>query len=140
MKESLQPGLTVEFKFKVPENKTVPFLYPEFAEGLVMPKVFATGFLVGLYEFSCIKALNLHLDWPNEQTVGIGINMTHTAATPEGMTISIKGKLDKVEGRKLTFSLEAFDDVEKISDATHERFVINAEKFNAAIGKKTVKA
>lgn len=140
MKESLQPGLTVEFKFKVPENKTVPFLYPEFAEGLVMPKVFATGFLVGLYEFSCIKALNPHLDWPNEQTVGIGINMTHTAATPEGMTISIKGKLDKVEGRKLTFSLEAFDDVEKISDATHERFVINAEKFNAAIGKKTVKA
>ena len=66
--------------------------------------------------------------------------MTHTAATPEGMTITIKGKLDKVEGRKLTFSLEAFDDVEKISDATHERFVINAEKFNAAIGKKTVKA
>ena len=140
MKESLQPGLTVEFKFKVPENKTVPFLYPEFAEGLVMPKVFATGFLVGLYEFSCIKALNPHLDWPNEQPVGIGINMTHTAATPEGMTITIKGKLDKVEGRKLTFSLEAFDDVEKISDATHERFVINAEKFNAAIGKKTVKA
>ena len=140
MKESLQPGLTVEFKFKVPENKTVPFLYPEFAEGLVMPKVFATGFLVGLYEFSCIKALNPHLDWPNEQTVGIGMNMTHTAATPEGMTITIKGKLDKVEGRKLTFSLEAFDDIEKISDATHERFVINAEKFNAAIGKKTVKA
>ena len=67
MKESLQPGLTVEFKFKVPENKTVPFLYPEFAEGLVMPKVFATGFLVGLYEFSCIKALNPHLDSPTSK-------------------------------------------------------------------------
>lgn len=139
MKSSLQPGLTIEFKFKVPENKTVPFLYPEIEEGQVMPKVFATGFLLGLLEFSCIKALKPHLDWPNEQTVGIGMNMTHTAATPEGMTVTVKGKLDKVEGNKLTFSLEAFDDVEKISSATHERFVINAEKFNAAITKKNAK-
>jgi len=139
MKDSLQPGLTVDFTFKVPENKTVPFLYPEFGEGLVMPKVLATGFLLGLFEFSCIKALNPHLDWPNEQTVGIGMNMTHTAATPEGMTITVKGKLDKIEGRKLTFSLEAFDDVEKVSEATHERFVINAEKFNAALAKKIAK-
>jgi fluoroacetyl-CoA thioesterase len=139
MKNSLQPGLTVEFKFKVPENKTVPFLYPEFAEGQVMPKVFATGFLLGLFEFTCIKALKTHLDWPGEQTVGIGMNMTHTAATPAGMTVTVKGKLDKVEGNKLTFSLEAFDDMEKVSSATHERFVINAEKFNAAIAKKSAK-
>ena len=139
MKNSLQPGLTVEFRFKVPENKTVPFLYPEFEEGQVMPKVFATGFLLGLYEFSCIKALKPHLDWPNEQTVGIGMNMTHAAATPAGMTVTVKGKLDKVEGRKLTFKLEAFDDSEKVSEATHERFVIDAEKFNTALGKKTAK-
>lgn len=139
MKSSLLPGLTIEFKFKVPENKTVPFLYPEIEEGRVMPKVFATGFLLGLLEFSCIKALRPHLDWPNEQTVGIGMNMTHTAATPEGMTVTVKGKLDKIEGNKLTFSLEAFDDVEKISSATHERFIINAEKFNAAITKKIAK-
>ncbi len=140
MKDSLKPGLTVEFKFKVPENKTVPFLYPEFEEGHVMPKVFATGFLLGLYEFTCIKALKTHLDWPNEQTVGIGMNMTHAAATPAGMTVTVKGKLDKVEGRKLTFKLEAFDDAEKVSEATHERYVIDAGKFNAAIGKKAAKA
>ncbi len=134
MKDSLKPGLTVEFKFKVPENKTVPFLYPEFEEGHVMPKVFATGFLLGLFEFTCIKALKAHLDWPNEQTVGIGMNMTHAAATPPGMNITVRGKLDKMEGRKLTFKLEAFDDAEKISEATHERYVIDAEKFNTAIG------
>lgn len=136
MKSSLQPGLAVEFKFKVPENKTVPFLYPEIEEGLVMPKVFATGFLVGLFEFSCIKALKPHLDWPSEQTVGTGMSMTHTAATPPGMTVTVKGKLDRVEGRKLTFKLEAFDDKEKISEAEHERFVIDGAKFNAAIDKK----
>lgn len=136
MKASLQPGLEVDFKFKVPENKTVPFLYPEIEEGLVMPKVFATGFLVGLFEFSCIKALKPHLDWPGEQTVGTGMTMTHTAATPPGMTVTVKGKLDRVEGRKLTFKLEAFDDKEKVSEAEHERFVIDAAKFNAAIDKK----
>jgi fluoroacetyl-CoA thioesterase len=65
--------------------------------------------------------------------------MTHTAATPAGMTVTVKGKLEKMEGRKLTFFLEAFDDVEKISEATHERFVINAEKFNAALDKKKAK-
>ena len=66
--------------------------------------------------------------------------MTHTAATPAGMTITVKGKLEKMEGRKLTFSLEAYDDVDKISEATHERFVINAEKFNAALNGKKAKA
>ena len=139
MKDSLKPGLTVEFKYKVPENKTVPFIYPEFSEGQVMPKVFATGFLLALYEFSCIKALNPHLDWPNEQSVGIGMNMTHTAATLAGMTVTVKGKLIKMEGRKLTFAMEAFDDVEKVSEATHERFVIYPEKFNAALEKKKAK-
>ena len=139
MKDSLKPGLIVDFKYKVPESKTVPYLFPDIPEGQVMPKVFATGFLVGLFEFSCIKALNPHLEWPKEQTVGIGMNMTHTAATPEGMTITVKGKLEKMEGRKLTFSLEAYDDVEKISEAIHDRFVINAEKFNAAIDSKKAK-
>jgi len=139
MKDSLKPGLIVDFKYKVPENKTVPYLYPEIDEGQVMPKVFATGFLLGLFEFSCIKALKSHLDWPKEQTVGVGMNMTHTAATSAGMTVTVKGKLEKIEGRKLTFSLEAYDDVDKISEATHERFVINAEKFNAAIESKKAK-
>lgn len=140
MKDTLQPGLIVDFTYKVPEDKTVPFLFPDIEEGKVMPKVFATGFMVGLFEFSCIKALNPHLDWPKEQTVGIGISMTHTAATPAGMTIKVKGKLEKMEGRKLIFSLEAHDGIDKISEATHERFVINAEKFNSAVDAKKAKA
>jgi fluoroacetyl-CoA thioesterase len=140
MKDSLKPGLIVDFKYKVPENKTVPYLFPDIEEGKVMPKVFATGFLLGLFEFSCIKALRSHLDWPKEQTVGIGMNMSHTAATPAGMTITVKGKLENMDGRKLTFILEAYDEVDKISEATHERYVINAEKFNVAIESKKAKA
>ncbi|MBU2455765.1 MAG: thioesterase, partial [Proteobacteria bacterium] len=70
MKNTLKPGIRFEHKIIVPKSKTVPFLYPEAQELEVMPKVFATGFLVGFLEWTCIKAINPHLDWPMEQTVG----------------------------------------------------------------------
>jgi fluoroacetyl-CoA thioesterase len=140
MKDTLKPGLTFEFKYEVPENKTVPYLYPEFEEGQVMPKVLATGYMVGLFEFACIKAVNPHLDWPREQTVGISIKVDHTAATPPGLTVTVRGKLEKVEGRKLTFSITAEDGVDPISQGSHERFIIDGEKFNAQIKSKMEKA
>jgi fluoroacetyl-CoA thioesterase len=136
MKDSLRSGLTFEFKFTVPENKTVPHLYPESSEFQAMPRVLATGFMVGLFEWACIQAINPHIDWPEEQTVGIHINLSHTAATPPGLTISVKGKLEEVEGRKLSFSLVADDGVDKISEGTHDRFVIHAAKFNAKMAEK----
>jgi fluoroacetyl-CoA thioesterase len=140
MKDTLKPGLSFEFKYKVPKEKTVPYIYPEFPEIQQMPEVFATGYLVGLFEYACIQAIKPHIDWPKEQTVGIGININHTAATPAGFTVTIKGKLEKVEDRKLTFSLTADDGVDKISEGMHERFVIDAEKFGARIVEKTTKA
>lgn len=139
MKDTLKAGLTFEFQYKIPEDKTVPYLYPDIPEGQVMPKVFASGYMVGLFEFACIQAINPHLDWPEEQTVGIGFNLNHSAATPPGFTVTVKGKLEKLEGKKLTFSIEADDGVDKISKGTHERFVVNAEKFNAAVAAKAEK-
>lgn len=136
MTDTLQAGLTFEFSYPVPETRTVPHLFPDIEEGAAMPKVLATGYMVGLMEFACIKFINPHIDWPRQQTVGIHVNVSHTAATPPGMTVTIKGKLEKVEGRKLSFSLEAFDDQDQISQGTHERFIIDAEKFNAAVAKK----
>ena len=136
MKDTLKPGLTFEFKYSVPENKTVPHIYPEFSECLEMPEVFATGFLVGLFEFACIKAINPHIDWPREQTVGVNIHIDHKAATPPGFTVTVSGKLEKIEGRKLFFSIAAHDGVDVISEGTHERFIIDAAKFAGAINKK----
>lgn len=140
MRDSLQPGLTFQYGFKVPENKTVPFLYPEAPEFGVMPKVLATGFMVGLFEWVCIQAVNPHIDWPNEQTVGIGVKLSHLAATPPGLTVTVKVKLEKVEGKKLTFSIVADDGVDKISEGTHERFIIDAAKFNAKLEAKAALA
>jgi fluoroacetyl-CoA thioesterase len=135
----LEPGMTFEFSYQVPENKTVPHLYPDIAEAAVMPKVFATGYLVGLLEFACIRFINKYIDWPREQSVGIGINISHTAATPPGFTVVVEGKLEAVEGKKLTFSLKAHDGVDQITAGTHERYIIHAEKFNQGVADKTGK-
>lgn len=139
MKDTLKPGLTHEFTYVVPEDKTVPHLFPDIPEGAKMPVVLASGFMVGLVEFACIKAINPHLDWPAEQSVGIGFDLNHTAATPPGFTVTVKVVLDQIEGKKLTFSVEAHDGVDRISKGTHERFVIDAEKFNAGVSKKAEK-
>ncbi len=140
MKDTLRPGLTFEFKFRVPENKTVPCLYPESPEFQLMPKVLATGYLVGLLEWACLQAIIPHLDWPNEQSVGTLVNFTHSAATPPGLTVTVRGKLEKVEGRKLSFSVVADDGIDKISEGTHERFVIDAAKFNSKLAEKAGRA
>lgn len=136
MKETLRPGLRFEFQYQVPETKTVPHLLPESPEFQEMPRVLASGFMVGLIEWACIRAVNPHLDWPREQTVGIGFQLNHIAATPPGLTVTVKGELLKVEGRKLTFAIVADDGVDKISEGIHERFVIEAARFNAKAAAK----
>ncbi len=136
MKETLKPGIRYEHKFIVPQSKTVPALYPESDEFVAMPEVFATGFLVGFLEWACIKAINPHLDWPQEQTVGIHINVSHEAATPPGLEVTATVELIAVEGKKLIFVVEAHDGIDLISRGRHERFVINKKKFDAKLGAK----
>jgi len=136
LKETLKPGIGYQHKFIVPESKTVPALYPEAAEFVMMPEVFATGFLVGFLEWACIKAINPHIDWPNEQTVGTHIDVSHEAATPPGLEVTATVKLITVEGRKLVFDVEAHDGVDLISKGQHERFVINRERFIAKLNEK----
>jgi len=136
IKEDLKPGLTFQFEFKIPETKTVPYLYPESEEFQAMPEVLATGFMVGLIEWGCIRFINKFIDWPNEQTVGIDVKLSHSAATPPGLTVTVKGELAKVDGRKLMFSIKAHDGVDIIFEGTHERFIVNAEKFTAKVNDK----
>jgi fluoroacetyl-CoA thioesterase len=131
--------MTFEFTYTVPENKTVPFLFPEAATFQEMPKVLATGFMVGLVEWACIQAINPHIDWPREQSVGIRVELDHTAATPPGLTVTVKGTLTAVEGRQLTFDIEADDGVDRITRGTHQRFIINAERFNQSVAAKVAK-
>ena len=136
MKNSLKVGIKYEHKFIIPKSKTVPNLYPESEEFKIMPEVFATGYLVGFLEWACILAIKPHLDWPAEQSVGTHINVSHEAATPVGLEVIANVELTKIEGKKLTFNVEARDSVEVISKGVHERFIINKEKFDNKVKEK----
>lgn len=136
MKDTLKAGLTYQFKFKVPASKTVPALYPESESFQKMPHVLATGYMVGLMEWACIEALRPHLDWPAEQSLGTQVNLSHLAATPPGLTVTVDVRLDRVEGRKLTFSVSAHDGVDTITEGTHQRTVIDSARFNAKVAEK----
>lgn len=136
MKETLRPGITYEHRFVVPSSKTVPALYPESEEFTSMPEVFATGFLVGFLEWACIKAINPHLDWPAEQTVGTHIDVSHEAATPPGLEVTATVELIEVTGRKLVFDVMAHDGIDSIARGRHERFVIDKERFDAKVAYK----
>lgn len=136
MKDSLQPGLTTTFSYRVPETKTVPHLYPEAPEFQTMPHVFATGFMVGLVEWTCMQAIQAHLDWPAEQSVGTDVKLSHSAATPPGLTVSVKVELTLVDGRRLLFSVSAHDGFDQIARGTHERYVIDTARFEGKLARK----
>ena len=136
MNETLVPGIEYIHKFRVTEAKTIQALYPESEEFLAMPEVFATGFMIGFLEWACIKAVKPHLDWPGEQTVGIHIDVSHSAATPPGMEVTAKVKLVKVDHRRLVFEIEVHDEADLICRGKHERFVINKERFSDKVRKK----
>jgi fluoroacetyl-CoA thioesterase len=140
MKDSLKAGLTHRFQFRVPLSKTVPQLYPESQMFREMPEVFATGYLVGLLEWACIEALRPHLDWPREQSLGTRVDVSHLAATPPGLTVTVDVRLDKVDGRRLSFFIAAHDGVDRITEGTHERVVIDRDRFMEKVRAKAQRA
>lgn len=135
MKPSFVPGLASEFSYRVPEQKTVPHVYPESPLFQTMPPVFATAYLVGLFEWACMEAMQPHLE-AGEQSVGVDIRVSHTAATPPGLTVKVLVVVEAVEGRKLSFRVSAHDGVEAIGEGTHQRVLIQSERFLQKVAQK----
>jgi fluoroacetyl-CoA thioesterase len=132
MGKPFETGMKRELRIKSQPGHSARTFYSN------LPDVFATPVLGGLMERVSAELINEHLD-PGQQSVGISMNLKHLAATPLGMEVVVKTEITAVEGRKLTFQLEAFDEVEKIGEAVHERFVIQADKFNGRVAEKAKK-
>ncbi|MEJ5364415.1 MAG: thioesterase family protein [Desulfosoma sp.] len=132
MSTELTVGMKRELTLKTrPEHSAKRFFHN-------LPDVFATPFLGGLMEQVCAELIDEHLE-PGMQSVGMAMNLKHLAPTPLGMEVKVVAEVTAVEGRKLTFALEAYDEVEKIGEATHERFIIKADKFNTRVLEKAQK-
>jgi len=125
----LAPGLSAELSITVNESDTAA----RWGSGLV--PVYSTPALVGLLEAAAVKALEGQFE-AGKTTVGGRIDVRHLAATPVGMTVRARAELTAIEGRKLTFQVEAWDEVEKIGQALHERYLVETEKFLARVQAK----
>jgi fluoroacetyl-CoA thioesterase len=122
--DKLAPGLSGETETAVTEADTAD----RWGSGLV--PVLGTPALVGLMEGAAVQALAGHLP-PGQTSVGGRIDLRHLAPTPVGMHVRACAKLLEVEGRRLVFRVEAWDEVEQIGEATHERFVVDEGRFVA---------
>ncbi len=138
MKDSLKPGVSHRFTYRVPREKTVPFLYPEAADFQVMPEVFATGYMVGLMEWAAIELLKPHLD-EGEGSLGTHIDVSHTAATPPGFEVTVDAEVASIEGKRVWFNIKAHDGVDAIGKGRHERAIVTWQKFNARVAEKAVR-
>ena len=134
------PGLEATFRYRVPPSRTVPRIYDDAPDFQMMPAVFATGYFVALAEWACIELIKPHLDWPREQSLGTHVDLSHTAATPPGLTVEVRARLESVEGRKLVFHVRAHYGVDPIGEGRHERHVILAERFEAKVAAKAAAA
>lgn len=122
--DRLTAGLTGEVEAIVTKANTAA----SWGSGLV--PVFGTPALVGLMEGAAVQALSDHLP-PGRTSVGGRIDLRHLAPTPVGMRVRARAELLEVEGSRLEFHVEAWDEVEQIGEATHERFVVDKQQFIA---------
>ncbi len=104
-----------------------------FGSGLV--DVLATPVLVGFCEETCRAMIDPHLP-DGRITVGTSVSLQHTAATPPGFVVKVTAKLVGIDGRKLSFDVACEDAVESIAHATHDRFIIDTNRFNKGIADK----
>ncbi len=129
--KSISVGITSTWRITIDKPRTVDFL----GEAL---RVYATPELVRDIEVSCREFLLGYAE-AGEDSVGIGINISHSGATLVGMHVDIAITVTAVEGRKVTFSVVARDDAEEISRGDHGRFVVEVEKLRGRVAAKAAK-
>jgi fluoroacetyl-CoA thioesterase len=128
-------GLRHSQTITVTPELTVPEVSTAFAQFRDMPPVFATALMVGFVEDTCVAALRPFLS-QGQRTVGIGVNLTHSAVTPVGMKVTAEVELVEVDGRRLKFRVVCRDDAETIGEGWHERAIIDHDRFLARVAAK----
>lgn len=125
----LEVGLKGYQKILVTEEKTAK----EVGSGSLL--VFATPVMVALMEKTALKSIEEFLE-DGETTVGTLVNISHVSATPVGMEVTCESVLTEVDGRRLVFSVKAYDEAGLVGEGIHERFIVKSEKFQGKADSK----
>lgn len=128
--DTLKVGMTDTLEWEVTEKYTTT--RGEF-------KVFSTPSMCLLAEMAAGKVAEPHLK-PGQGQVGLTINIRHMAPTPIGRKVRADATLTAIDRRKLTFDVKIYDDVEQVGEVTHERFVIDVDKYTERLRKKATGA
>jgi fluoroacetyl-CoA thioesterase len=136
MRAEIQLGHCFEWRYTIPRRACVPELYHDTPFCRDMPEVLATGYLVGMMELACLHGLMSFADWPREQSLGTMVEFRHLAPTPPGMTLTIRGEVLEVDGRRVRFRVEAWDEVEKVCEGIHDRHLIDPARFTDKVARK----
>lgn len=127
--EELKPGMTATHSVVVAPEHFASKIFSG------VPDVFSTPALGGLVETAAAQWVGTHLE-PGQMTVGAQIVINHTAATPEGLTVTATVTLAALEGRKLDFTWTATDGIDEVGNGTHQRFVVDRERFEQRLAAK----
>jgi len=139
MSDILAPGLTYRHAYEVGTDNTVPRLPVDSAEIARMPAVLASPSMIAMMEVACTALLARHLK-PGQGSLGVLVNVTHTAASLPGQTVTVDVEVAKVDGPKVCFNVKAHDGIDAIGEGVHERFVVRLDRFTARVNAKAEKA
>jgi fluoroacetyl-CoA thioesterase len=131
MQQSLRPGISKVRRLTVDHDRTISFMGEE-------GRVYGTPEFIRDVEHLCRDLLLEHVD-AGEDSVGIGVSITHTAATLLGMEVEITAKVTAVDGRKVTLEVSARDELEPIGMGSHNRFVVDVAKTHERLKAKASK-
>lgn len=129
MNEKLETGLTRSARISVDDTRTISFMGDE-------GRVYATPELVRDIEMTC-RDLLLEVIDDGQDSVGTHIDVSHIAATPIGMWAEIKVTVTAIDGRAVTFEIDARDPLEQICHGQHSRFIVDIAKTIARLKGKT---
>ena len=125
----LEPGITLEQKRIVRRDDCITFLGADVRPSLATPA------MIKWMEFCCRDAILPRLEEGND-SVGVKVSVAHLAATPMGQQVTFTAKVIEVDRRRVRFAVEAFDGTEVVGKGTHDRFVVDIERFAARLRKK----
>lgn len=129
MTDQLEVGMTFERTLTVTEALTAGQLH---RRGIY---VLSTPEMIRLVEHCALDGAQAFLQ-PNQNTVGTRVDVRHLAGTPMGMQVTARCTLVEIDRRRLVFQAEVHDELEKVGEGTHERFIVDAEKQLARIQEK----
>ncbi|HUI14640.1 MAG TPA: thioesterase family protein [Xanthobacteraceae bacterium] len=125
----ITPGLTGSSAIVVGPEHTAPFV------GSGRIAVLATPVMINIIEAAALAAIE-HLLPDGHQSLGTHLDVSHTAATPVGLRVTATAEVVRLEGRTVTFRVEARDDFEPIGGGSHQRVVVSVARFDERVQRK----